>query len=119
MGRRKKTINVPEAPRPNALWEIQTEMQINGRHVKPGTELKITGWTGRYRFVKYVKTETGAEWVDVIGGPRGIEAFRSCTLEMVKRVHYKNQTYQNLAEEHKLKKKAIKEENQKNDEESN
>ena len=110
MGRRKKVV-VDEGPKPNALWEIQTEMQINGRHVKPGTELKITGWTGRYRFVKYVKTEKGIEWVDVIGGPKGSNAFRSCSLDMIKRVHYKNQTYQNLAIDYKIKKKALKEEN--------
>jgi len=110
MGRRKKVQNdVPAAPKPNALWEIQTEMQIHGRHVKPGTELKIAGWTGRYRFVKYVKTENGKEWVDVIGGKP--ELFRSCSIEMIKRVHYKNQTYQNLAIDYKDKKKALKKEN--------
>jgi hypothetical protein len=107
MGRKKKDL-IPDLPKPNDTWEVQTEMQINGRYVKPGTELKITGWTGRYRFVKYVKTET-SEWVDVIGGPKGSEAFRSCTLGMIKRVHYKNQTYKNLAEEHKEKQKIIKE----------
>lgn len=109
MGRKKKDI-IPDGPKPNDGWEIQTEMQINGRYVKPGTELKITGWTGRYRFVKHVKTESGAEWVDVIGGPKGSEAFRSCLLSQIKRVHYKNTTYKNLAEEHKEKKKIIKEE---------
>jgi hypothetical protein len=109
MGRRRKIV-VDEGPKPNALWEIQTEMQINGRHIKPGTELKITGWVGRYRFVKYVKTEKGIEWVDVIGGPKGSDAFRSCSLDMIKRVHYKNQTYQNLAIDYKDKKKAIKKE---------
>jgi len=106
---RRKRADTPEGPKPNDLWEIQTEMQINGRHVKPGTELKITGWTGRYRFVKHVKTEKGFEWVDVIGGPKGSEAFRSCSLEMIKRVHYKNQTYKNLALSYKDKKKALKE----------
>lgn len=109
MARRKKSqSNIPEAPKPNALWEIQTEMQINGRYVKPGTELKITGWTGRYRFVKYVKTEKGHEWIDVVGGTKGMEAFRSCTLEMVKRVHYKNQTDANIVKELKERKKAAK-----------
>jgi hypothetical protein len=108
VGRKRKAIE--SVPKPNDLWEIQTEMQINGRHVKPGTELKITGWTGRYRFVKHVKTEKGFEWVDVIGGPKGSEAFRSCSLEMIKRVHYKNQTYKNLALDYKDKKKALKEE---------
>jgi hypothetical protein len=106
MGKKRKVIE--SGPKPNDLWEIQTEMQINGRHVKPGTELKITGWTGRYRFVKYVKTEKGIEWVDVIGGPKGSNAFRSCSLDMIKRVHYKNQTYQNLAIDYKDKKKALK-----------
>jgi hypothetical protein len=106
MGKKRKVVE--SGPKPNDLWEIQTEMQINGRHVKPGTELKITGWTGRYRFVKYVKTEKGIEWVDVIGGPKGSNAFRSCSLDMIKRVHYKNQTYQNLAIDYKDKKKALK-----------
>ena len=106
MGKKRKVIE--SGPKPNDLWEIQTEMQINGRHVKPGTELKITGWTGRYRFVKYVKTEKGIEWVDVIGGPKGSNAFRSCSLDMIKRVHYKNQTYQNIAIDYKDKKKALK-----------
>jgi len=34
---RKRKSSVPEGPRPNDGWEIQTEMTINGRHVKPGT----------------------------------------------------------------------------------
>lgn len=104
MKRRKNSV--PEGPRPNDGWEIQTEMMINGRHVKPGTELKVTGWTGRYQFVKYVKTEKGIEWVDLVGG----DVFRSCSLDRIKRVHYKNKTDANIVKELKERKKAEKEE---------
>jgi hypothetical protein len=112
MGRKKKS-NVPEAVRPDALWEILTEMQINGRNVRKGTELKIRGWAGRYRFIKYVKTEKGVEWVDVWGGNKKSECYRSCSLEMVKTVHSKNKTDQHLAKEYKAKKKALKAEKEK------
>jgi hypothetical protein len=88
-------------------------MQINGRHVKQGTELKIAGWSGRYRFVKYVKTEKGKEWVDVWGGNNKFECFRSCRLEMVKTVHSRNKTDQHMVKEYKAKKKVLKELKQK------
>lgn len=102
----KKKVTIVESVKPNALWEITTEMQINGRNVKPGTELKITGWSGRYRFVKYVKTEKGKDWVDLWGGSKGAESFRSCSLEMIKIVHSKNKTSEHLAKEYKKKRKA-------------
>lgn len=86
----------------NKGWTIQTEMQINGRNVVPGTELKIKGARGRYRFIKHVKTET-TEWIDVWGGPKGAENWRSYTLDKVKTVHAKNSTVANLAKEYKQK----------------
>ncbi len=101
MGRRKSLV--PLGPRPNRDWVYTTEIQINGRHVSPGTELKITGERGRYRFVKHVKTEKEVEWIDVWGGPKGAESMRSFKLERVKRVHYKNQTVENLSIEYKAK----------------
>lgn len=107
MGKRKKGQE-PTAPRPNAEWEYTTELQINGRHVGPGTELKITGQRGRFRFIRVVKTQAGNEWIDVWGGPKGAEQWRSFRLEMVKRVHYKNQTVENLATEYKEKQAAKK-----------
>ena len=107
MGRKKKET-VPQAPRPCDSWEILTEMQINGRHVIKGTELKISNERGRFRFIKYVKTQTGAEWVDVVGGPKGAECWRSFSLDRVKTVHYKNKTDFHLAAEHKEKMKAKK-----------
>lgn len=117
MGKKKKpNTQVPEAVNPSAEWEVVTEMQINGRHVKPGTELKIKGWSGRYRFVKYVKTEKGKEWVDLWGGNKKAECFRSCRLDMVKTVHFKNKTDHHMALEYKAKKKALKAEREKDSE---
>lgn len=100
--RRKKRDDSSNTPKPNDGWTYQTEIQINGRHVAPGTELKIVGERGRFRFVKYVDTgDTG--WIDVWGGPKGSECLRSFRLDRVRRVHYKNQTIGNLALEHKAK----------------
>lgn len=90
-------------------WEVSYEMQINGRNVEPGTELKIAGERGRFRFIKYVTTPT-AEWVDVWGGTKHAPAWRSFKLDRVRRVHYKNTTDQALTAEYKAKKAAIKEE---------
>jgi hypothetical protein len=101
----RKKAATPEAPKPNDLWQIKTEMQINGRNVSKGTELKVKGQRGRFRFIKHVVTETGHEWIDAIGGPKGAEQWRSFHLEDVKTVHVKNQTVTNLAKEYKQKQK--------------
>ena len=108
MSRKKKASELVVA-RPNDGWTYTTEIQINGRHVSHGTELKIAGERGRFRFLRLVNTGKH-EWVDVWGGPKGAENWRSFSLEKVKRVHYKNQTVANLAEEHKAKKRALREE---------
>lgn len=102
MGKRKKEQE-PLAPRPNEGWTYETEIQVNGRYVSPGTELKITGERGRYRFIRLVKTDKGAEWIDVWGGPKGAEQWRSFRTDKIRRVHYKNQTVENLAAEYKQK----------------
>jgi hypothetical protein len=112
MARKKKIVD--EGPRPCDSWEIQTEIQINGRNVTRGTELKIAGERGRFRFIKYVKTEKGVEWVDVIGGPKGAECWRSFRPEQVKTVHYKNKTDAAMAAQHKEKLKALREEREAN-----
>lgn len=113
MGRKKKS-NLPEGQKPNDDWVYLTEIQINGRHVSRGTELKISGERGRFRFMQHVTNSKGISWVDVWGGPKGAENCRSFYPERIKRVHYKNQTVANLAIEHKEKlaaKKAELEEN--------
>jgi hypothetical protein len=52
----KKKKSVASGPRPNDNWVVETEIQINGRNVVPGTELKIEGERGRFRFMRYVIT---------------------------------------------------------------
>lgn len=102
MGRKRKASE-PLIPRPNAEWEYTTEIQVHGRNINPGTELKIIGERGRFRFIRFVRNTAGAEWVDVWGGPKGAENWRSFKLDRIKRVHYKNQTIKNLAIEYKEK----------------
>lgn len=103
MARRKPQKETPDL---SAEWEKTTELQINGRNVTPGTELRIKGVRGRFVFIKKVKTPTDAEWIDVWGGPKGSEQWRSFRLEDVKTVHYKNKTDKNLAQEYKEKKES-------------
>lgn len=105
----KRKPSTPEAPKTNASWTYITEIQVNGRKVVKGTELKIAGQRGRFRFIQQVKTDK-AEWVDVWGGPKGSENWRSFSLDKIKRVHYKNQTDASLAVEYKQKMKDKKQE---------
>ena len=88
---------------PSKDWTITQEIQVNGRNVSAGTELKISGERGRFRFMRHIQTPAGVEWIDVWGGPKGAEQWRSFRLVRVKRVHYKNQTIGNLAAEYKEK----------------
>lgn len=112
MGKPKKKEKVDD---PAKDWEVSYEMQINGRYVEPGTELKIEGERGRFRFIQHVLTST-SEWIDVWGGPEHKEQWRSFKTSRVKRVHYKNTTNKALAAEYKAKKKLIKEESSENGE---
>lgn len=109
MARRRK-IKPEEITGSIKNWEIVDELQINGRNVTPGTELKITGERGRFRFIKHV-INGEKEWIDVWGGPKGAESIRSFRPDRVKRVHYKNTTDKAMAAEYKAKKAALKEEN--------
>jgi hypothetical protein len=68
-------------------FERSTEMMVNGRHVDPTTELSFRGERGRFRFVEHVLTPSGAEWVTVIGGSRGIRQYRSFSPDRIKTVH--------------------------------
>lgn len=101
MPRRRKQSK-PAEPRPNDHWVVTEEYEANGRHIQQGTELSIQGESGRYRFVKHVyNPEIDAEWIDVIGGPKGYSIFRSFDPSRIKRVHWKNKTDYNLAEQRK------------------
>lgn len=116
MGRKKKA-GLASGPKPNDAWIYLTEIQINGRNVSKGTELKISGERGRFRFVQHVTNHDGISWIDVWGGSKGADCMRSFYLDRVKRVHYKNQTTANLAIEHKEKMAAKKAELDLDDEE--
>jgi hypothetical protein len=98
---KRKKYHEPAIPGPITHWNIVTELQINGRNVEPGTELKISKERGRFRFVKFVRTGAGVEWVDVWGGKKGAEQMRSFRIDRVKTVHYKNKTDGNLAKAYK------------------
>lgn len=114
MGRKRKAEE-PSEPRPNSGWEYTTELQINGRNVAPGTELKITGERGRFRFMRVVRTPEGKEWLDVWGGPKGAEQWRSFKIDKVKRVHYKNITTKAMAQKYKDKQASLREDREDND----
>jgi hypothetical protein len=85
MPRKKKAVVQPTP----AGWTITLDVTINGRHVTPGTELKITGERGRFMFVRHVETDKGASWIDVVGGPTGYVRSRSFRVDRVKTVHRK------------------------------
>lgn len=104
----KKGSRPTELAGPIKDWTVSTEIQINGRKVTVGTEMKIKGERGRFRFMKHVINADGVEWIDVWGGPKKSEHTRSFRLDMVQRVHYKNTTDQALVQEYKAKKIAMK-----------
>jgi hypothetical protein len=94
MGRRKKVVNV-DAYKPE--WIISDTIKVNGRVVEQNTELSIRGESGRFLFIKHVKTPT-CEWIDCIGGKaERYKQFRSFRPDQIKTVHYKNKTRKNAA----------------------
>lgn len=98
---RKLKKNLP------ADWQEHEHADANGRHITPGTEVSIKGERGRFRFIKRVVRDSGAEWLDFWGGPKGCEAWRSFSADQVRRVHRINTTEKALAAEYKAKKEAL------------
>lgn len=77
-------------------WLVDDHIVVNGRHVIKGTELSIKGEGGRFRFIKYVyNTAVDCEWIDVVGGRKGVSQFRAFRPDRVKTVHWKNKTREN------------------------
>lgn len=81
---------------PAARWAVTTEWAYNGRHVNPGTELtvdvsigKATADLERFRFIRHVRNERGAEWIDVVSETGGFRAFRP---DRIRTVHRLNRT---------------------------
>ena len=80
-----------------ADWTVETYIVVNGRIVRPGTEVSVTGEPGRFRFVKKVTTDSGKTWVDLIGpiprNPlRARSAWRSFRPERIRTVHRTTRT---------------------------
>jgi hypothetical protein len=89
MGRRKKSA--VETPNLSAHWVRTETFTINGRHVQRGTELSIQGERGRFKFIQHIyNPKIDVEWIDVVGGKKGVKEVRSFRPTQVKRVHYKN-----------------------------
>jgi hypothetical protein len=47
--------------------ERSTEMTLGNRTIQAGDEVRVTGERGRFRFLSYVTTSAGTEWVDLYG----------------------------------------------------
>jgi hypothetical protein len=89
MGRKKK-VHVKEN-NPSEDWIITESLIVNGRHVDKGTEISIKDERGRFQFVRHVyNPRVDVEWIDVVGGRKGVNEFRSFRPDRIKRVHWKN-----------------------------
>ena len=84
----------PSKPRPYPdSWTVEERWQVEtGRWLEPGTEAKIVGEPGRFRFIKAVTVTredgTTSIWLDFMEDQKdGRKAFRSFSPERVKRVH--------------------------------
>lgn len=95
MARRKKqTVTVEEV---NPTWVISETIKHGGRIIEKNTELSIKGESGRFLFIKHVKTPD-CEWIDCIGGKNDrYKQFRSFRPDKIKTVHWKNKTRKNAA----------------------
>jgi hypothetical protein len=96
MARKKKPAQ--ETPNISAHWVRSDTFIANGRHLEKGTELSIQGERGRFRFIQHVyNPNLDVEWIDVVGGKKGVNEMRAFRPEKIKRVHYKKK----LRESHK------------------
>lgn len=80
-------------------WIITTEVKVNGRWLRPGTEFKVKGERGRMRFVRHVEYIGGnVSWVDCFDKNKQFRSFRK---DRITRIHSKNQTRENHREDDK------------------
>lgn len=88
MGRRKKEVVKENNPSEN--WIINFSMTVHNRNLENGTEVSIRGERGRFQFIRHVyNPDIDVEWVDVIGGKKGVREMRSFRPDRIKRVHWK------------------------------
>lgn len=85
MARRK-----PPPPPPVPITYSEEWQAPSGRHVRRGTELRIHGLPGRYRFMHHASAPRG-EWVTVVGPLTGRKEdaplIRSFLPQRVRTVH--------------------------------
>lgn len=93
MSAKKRLKKKAQNPLP-ADWTVSTEFTSpSGRILTPGVEVSIRGErAARFRFLKHVRKDDGSEWIDVIGGPKGVNSWRSFRPERIKRVHRTRKT---------------------------
>ena len=89
---RRKYRPGPAHSNPSTGWTRSTSITANGRHVEVGTELSIKRVRGRFRFAEHVRSDSGAEWITVHGGPKGVRTTRSFLPERIRTVHVKRTT---------------------------
>lgn len=82
MSKKIRERKIPEG------WQVLQRYQApSGRWLDKGTELKIQGERGRFRFEEYVQNPSGAEWIWVRDKDRKCRAFRP---ERITTVHMTN-----------------------------
>jgi hypothetical protein len=83
--RRKK------APKPliDNGFTYESEVLVNGRWLRPGTEFRVRGERGRFRFTRLVTNRSGVSWIDCFGSDRHYRAFYP---DRVARVHIHKRT---------------------------
>jgi len=87
MARKKKVV---KNNNPAENWVISEAITIHGRNIEKGTELSVKGERGRFQFMRHVyNPNIDVEWIDVVGGKKGVREIRSFRPDRVKRVHWK------------------------------
>ena len=83
MSRRRKTTieRIPDG------WVIETQTRVHGRWLTPGTEFKVAGERGRFRFTRIVETDSST-WIDARDKDGRFRSFRT---DRVRTVHIKKQ----------------------------
>lgn len=88
MGRKKKPV--VKENNPSEDWVISFSITVNNRNIENGTEVSIKDERGRFQFIRHVyNPNVDVEWIDVIGGKKGVREIRSFRPDRIKRVHWK------------------------------
>lgn len=66
------------------------EIQVNGRWLRPNSEVSIQGKRGKFRYIGYSKSSAGKVVLNFIGGTSDHELMRSFYPEQIKKIHNKN-----------------------------